>query len=102
MEQHVAKGYLVSDVASQQHDVVAGGGQITEQFSVLSNPCNIPIFQGNNAPVNGSGQVLDTYFSDVDLGCEAVADQWYRHSKVGASVIHEQRWRWDTTGVWRQ
>ena len=58
--------------------------------------------QGTGAPVNGSGQFLDTYFSDVDLGCEAVADQWYRHSKVGASVIHEQRWRWDTTGVWRQ
>ena len=57
---------------------------------------------GTNSPVNGSGQFLDTYFSDVDLGCEAVVDQWYRHSKVGASVIHEQRWRWDTTGVWRQ
>lgn len=78
------------------------GGQITEEFSVLSNPCNLTIFQGNNAPVNGSGQFLDTYFSDVDLGCEAVADQWYRHSKVGASVIHEQRWRWDATGVWSQ
>lgn len=78
------------------------GGTITEQFSVLSNPCNLAIFQGTGAPVNGSGQFLDTYFSDVDLGCEAVADQWYRHSKVGASVIHEQRWRWDTTGVWRQ
>jgi hypothetical protein len=59
-------------------------------------------FQGSNAPVNGSGQFLDTYFSDVDLGCEALADQWHRHSKVGASVIHEPRWRWDTTGVWRQ
>jgi hypothetical protein len=78
------------------------GGQVTEQFFVLSNPCGMAIQQGSS-PVNGSGQFLDTYFADIeDPGCTAVADQHYRLSTAGASSILEQRWRWDNTGIWRQ
>ena len=78
------------------------GGQVTEQFFVLSNPCGLAIQQGTGN-VNTNGQFLDTYFSDItDPGCTAVADQHYRLSTHGASTILEQRWRWDTSGVWRQ
>jgi hypothetical protein len=78
------------------------GGQVTEQFSVITNPCGLAIQQGTGN-VNTSGQFLDTYFSDItDPGCAVVADQSYRLSTHGASTILQQRWRWDTTGVWRQ
>jgi hypothetical protein len=83
------------------------GGTVTEEFSYLSNPCNLTITQGLGGAVNGNAQFSDVYYSNLagpppQPQCALTAIQRYKLSSAYNAMILEQTWRWDTTGVWRQ
>ncbi len=84
------------------------GGSVTEEWVALTNPCEmvIAIAQAPK-PVSQSGQLLDTYYSDLNgppprPECAVNADQRYRLDTVYNRVILEQSWRFDPAGVWRR
>jgi hypothetical protein len=53
--------------------------------------------------VNTYGQFLDTYYSGITgPTCSVTAQQSYTLSTAGYARVHEQTWRFDNTGVWRQ
>lgn len=79
------------------------GGSVTEDWQASSNPCELNIDTGLSGSVNSYGQFLDTYYSGItNPACTLLADQSYTLDKAGYARIHEQTWRFDNTGVWKQ
>jgi hypothetical protein len=81
-------------------------GTVTEEFVNQTNPCNLEIRIGQH-PVNDLGQFPDTLFSGLNTPprpeCAIVATQIMKLDKAPTGhVLLEQRWRWDTSGVWKQ
>ena len=80
-------------------------GYVSEQFYDEVNPCGISHEMGAPYLVDEVGRYPDTYYTRLNNPprpeCAYSATQRYTLDTAFYRTILEQRWRWDTSGVWK-
>jgi len=80
-------------------------GSVHEQYYDIVNPCGITFEEGIGAAVDDVGRYLDTYYTRLNNPprpeCAYSATQRYTLDTAFYRTLLEQRWRWDTSGVWK-